>query len=260
MKAYKFDEAKGKELMDKVQEIVGQMSLGDFLTLSQKLKNDVTQKAELHFSSAAYYKMLALVAACDKEIAWDGIAYRDEEDANVFYITDIIVYPQMVSGATVETDDIPYMEWMNGLDDETFNHRRFNGHSHVNMGVTPSGTDTTYREQSILNIKDFFIYGIFNKRGDFNFQVYDVENNIIYDNGDVIFYTPEPDYSDWAKEEMLKYVTIRPVTTYQYPSTYTKPNTPATHKPVTSNAGKGFDKGYDDDDWYKGRYGSGWDH
>lgn len=251
MKTFKFNESKGKELVDKVQEIVGQLTLGDWLTLSQQLKNNVTQKAEVHFSSEAYYKMFALVDECSKEIAWDGIVYRDEESPNVFYITDIIVYPQMVSGATVDTDDIPYMEWLNGLDDETFNHRRFNGHSHVNMGTTPSGTDTTYREQSILNIKDFYIFGIFNKKHEFNFQVYDVENNIIYDNQDVVFYTPEPDYSAWAKQMMKEKVTEK-VYTYQQ-SQAAKPTTPVVNKPSTAKdwyertyGGKGYkDRGYD---------------
>lgn len=254
MKAYKFNEAKGKELVDKVQEIVGQLSISDFFTLSQQLKNVATKKAEVHFSSEAYYKMFALVDGCNKEIAWDGIVYRDEEQANVFYVTDIIVYPQKVTGATVETDDEPYMNWMNTLDDETFNHRRFNGHSHVNMGVTPSGTDTTYREQSILNINDFFIYGIFNKRKEHNFQIYDVENNIIYDNADIIFYIPEPDYSDWASQEMKEKVTER---------VYTNPNTtPATRTPYTQNVPSAGSAGNTSgagksgtDDWYQRLYG-----
>lgn len=222
MKTFKFNEGKGKELVDKVQEVVGQLSLGDWLTLSQQLKNK-TQKAEVHFSSQAYYKMWALVESCSKEIAWDGLVYRDEEASNIFYITDIIVYPQTVSGATVETDDVLYIDWLNSLDDESFKHRRFNGHSHVNMGVTPSGTDTTYREQSILNIKDFYIFGIFNKKHEFNFQIYDVENNIIYDNQDVTFYTPEPDYSDWAKQMMQEKVTEK-VYTYQPPAAKTNPH------------------------------------
>lgn len=249
MKTFKFNEGKGKELIDKVQEVVGQLSLGDWLTLSQQLKNNVTQKAEVHFSSQAYYKMFALVDACSKEIAWDGIAYRDEESPHIFYVTDIIVYPQMVSGATVDTDDAPYMEWLNSLDDETFNHRRFNGHSHVNMGTTPSGTDTTYREQSILNIKDFFIYGIFNKKHEFNFQIYDVENNIIYDNQDVIFYTPEPDYSDWAKQMMKENVTEK-VYSYQPPAakTNTYPNSKSYAEDWYNKTYGGknyYDKGYD---------------
>lgn len=239
MKTFKFSEDKGKELIDKVQEVVGQLSLGDWLTLSQQLKNK-TQKAEVHFSSQAYYKMWALVEACGKEIAWDGLVYRDEESSNIFYVTDIIVYPQMVSGATVDTDDIPYMEWLNSLDDETFNHRRFNGHSHVNMGVTPSGTDTTYREQSILNIKDFYIFGIFNKKHDFNFQIYDIENNIIYDTQDITFYTPEPDYSNWAQQMMKEKVTEK-VYTYQPPAAKTNPHASG--------------KQYAAEDWYQRTYG-----
>ena len=238
MKAYKFDEAKGNELVKQVQDIVGQLSIADFFILSQQIKNNVSTKAEVHFSSAAYYKMFALVDECSKEIAWDGIVHRDAEKPHVFYVTDIIVYPQKVSGATVETDDEAYMNWMNTLDDDTFNHRRFNGHSHVNMAVTPSGTDITYREQSILNIKDFFIYGVFNKRKEYNLQIYDVENNIIYDNADIIFYIPEPDYSDWAKNEIKERVTER-VYTYQ---------SPATKQTGSGNAGTA-------NDWYNRTYG-----
>lgn len=213
MKPYKFDGEKGKELKEQMKEFIGQLTLADILNLSQQLKSDVEQKAEVHFSSAAYYKMYALINECDKEIAWDGIVYRDEEKPHVFYVTDVIVYPQEVSGATVETDDEKYLEWLNSLDDETFNHRRFNGHSHVRMATTPSSTDTTYREQSVLNIPDFFIFGIFNKNNAFNFQIYDIENNIIYDNGDVLFYTPEPDYTQWAKEIIAEKVVAKKYTT-----------------------------------------------
>ena len=213
MKAYKFNKQTGEELKAKMMEFIGQLTMGEVLTLQQQLTDDNNKKAEVHFSSEAYYKMYALVDECDKEIAWDGIVYRDEEDPSVFYVKDIIVYPQKVSGATVETDDEQYLNWLNSLDDETFNHRRFNGHSHVRMATSPSGVDTTYREQSVLNIKDFFIFGIFNKSKSFNFQIYDIENNVIYENGDIIFYTPEPDYSAWAKSVIKEKVTEKKYTT-----------------------------------------------
>lgn len=235
MKAYKFDKDRSAELADKLKEVIGQMTLSDLLTLSQQIDKSVSQKAEVHFASAAYYKMLALVDKCDKEIAWDGLVYRDEENPHIFYVTDIIVYPQTVTGATVETDDELYLNWLNSLDDETYNHRRFNGHSHVNMAVSPSGTDTTYREQSILNINDFFIFGIFNKKHDFNFQIYDVENNIIYDKDDIIFYTPEPDYDGWALQVIQEHVKVRtytaPKTNYAAPSTTTPATTTSNHTP-----------------------------
>lgn len=218
MKAYLIDTEKTKGLKEKLQEFLGTLSDADYLALAESLtKKDFVsckgEKAEVHFSEKAYYKMYALVNGIDKEIAWDGIVERDPEKPHVFYITDIIVYPQIVAAATVETDDEKYIEWMNSLDDDTFNKRRFNGHSHVNMGVTPSSTDMTYREQSLKNVDDFFIYGIFNKKGDFHFEVYDIENNIVYENSDVIFYTPEPDYDPWAKEQIAANITEHKYTT-----------------------------------------------
>ena len=194
--------------------------------------------------------MYALVDECDKEIAWDGIVYRDEEKPYIFYITDIIVYPQEVSGATVETDDEKYLEWLNSLDDETFNHRRFNGHSHVRMGVTPSSTDTTYREQSVLNIPDFFIFGIFNKSKAFNFQIYDIENNIIYDSSDIIFYTPEPDYSEWAKDIIKEKVVTKKYTTYT--NTTTPSNSVSGNTNGNAGTGANNNSGYLYQQDYKG--------
>lgn len=235
MKSYKFDGQRGQALKNQLTEFMGQLSLSDIMNLSQQLQNDIERKAEVHFASAAYYKMLALIEECDKEIAWDGIVYRDETNSHIFHVTDVIVYPQEVSGATVETDDEKYLEWLNSLDDETFNHRRFNGHSHVRMGVTPSSVDTTYREQSVRNIPDFFIFGIFNKNGAFNFQIYDIENNLIYDNDDITFYTPEPDYSTWAKEVIKEQVAVKKYT-YQSTTTAAKSGTTNTSVSGSTNA------------------------
>ena len=218
MKAYKLAAEQSESMKKQLLEIIGQLSFGEILNLPNMVQDiikegqHVVKKAEVHFSREAYYKMNALVEECDKEIAWDGTVYRDEDNPHIFYINDIIVYPQEVTGVTVATDDKLYLDWLNSLDDETFNHRRFNGHSHVRMGVTPSSTDTTYREQSMLNINDFFIFGIFNKTGAFNFQIYDIENNLIYDNADIIFYTPEPDYSDWAKSVIKEKVSEKKYT------------------------------------------------
>lgn len=228
MKTYKYDQQTGEKIKNQLLENIGKLSIGEMLILQQHLANENSKKAEVHFSAQAYYKMYALVDQCEKEIAWDGTAYRDEEDPSVFYVTDVFVYPQQVSGATVETDDEEYINWMNSLDDETFNHRRFNGHSHVRMGVTPSGVDMTYREQSVLNVKDFFIFGIFNKNKAFDFQIYDIENNVIYENKDIDFYTPEPDYSSWAKEVIKEKVSEK-VAVYTSVTSAANKNTSVNH-------------------------------
>lgn len=200
-------ESFSEDFIDKIMEQFS-VSGGSVLTLIKALSKKVSKnKAEVHFSEDAFYKMQSLIAECDKEIGWDGFVYRDKEKPNVFYVTDIVVFPQQVTGATVDTEDEAYMEWMNCLTDEEFNHRRFNGHSHVKMSVSPSGTDINYRNESIKNVKDFFIYGIFNKSGECNLEVYDVENNIVYENKDIVWYTPEPDWSDWAKKQISEKLT-----------------------------------------------------
>lgn len=164
------------------------------------------ERVQIHFSEQAYYKMKELVYQCEKEVAWDGIVERDKENDRVFYIKDIIVYPQTVTASSVSTDDEKYAKWLMELDDETFQRRRFNGHSHVNMETSPSAVDLAYREQSVKNVKDFFIFGIFNKKGDCDFSVYDVENNLLYENEDIVLHFPLPDFSEWAKNEIEKNV------------------------------------------------------
>lgn len=202
-----FIEAKMEEMRKMLTS--AKFSTGDislkFSPEIKKLTGD--EKAQVHFSSAAYYKMKELVDQCSDEIAWDGTVVRDENDPKIFYIEDIFMYPQEVTAATVSTDDEKYQLWIQGLDDDTFNKRRFNGHSHVRMGVTPSGTDMTYREESMRNVKDFFIFGIFNKNDAHNLVIYDVENNILYEDSDITMYIPVPDYTDWAKEEIKNNLT-----------------------------------------------------
>lgn len=231
-----------------------------------KLKDE--EKVKIYFDEKAYYKMQELIKQSEKEIGWDGIVERDENDAKTFFIRDIIVFPQTVTGVTVNTDDEKYSVWINTLDDETFNKRRFNGHSHVRMGVTPSGTDMTYREQSLKNVKDFFIFGIFNKLDASNFAVYDIENNVIYDNDDIDMYIPIPDYSDWAKDVIKENVTQS--YSYSYPTAYSYnnshlPNKQVAQKFATQNQINKTPKvshvetyEYDEDYWneyYNERYG-----
>ena len=57
----------------------------------------------INFSAMAYLKMCTLVDMCDTECAWHGIVEANEERTR-FDICDILVYPQDVSGATVQTD------------------------------------------------------------------------------------------------------------------------------------------------------------
>lgn len=148
-------------------------------------------KPKLVLSSQAYLKIRALVKETDSEVAWKGTAYKGEDE---YFIDDIFVYPQYVTGATVDTEEDELLEWYNALDDNTFNNLRFQGHSHVNMGTSPSGTDERDQKttMSMLDKDDFYIFLITNKKDDMNWFIYDKAKNLIYENSDIDF---EIDYS-----------------------------------------------------------------
>jgi len=111
----------------------------------------------------AYNKMYALVTEFEDEVAWHGTVTRDGK--NEFTIEDVLIYPQEVTGSTVITDQKAYAEWLYEFDSETFNKIRMQGHSHVNMGVTPSGVDNTHRQGILDQLEEgmFYIFMIWNK-------------------------------------------------------------------------------------------------
>lgn len=148
---------------------------------------DDERKATIVYSPTAWFKTIMLVETQPKEVGWHGVCYRDEDTPNEFYIEDIIIYPQKVTGTTITPDPTEYTDWMNGLDDETFNHLRFHGHSHVNMAVFSSGTDEGFRNDRMSQLKDddFYVFQVFNKKGEIHSAIYDYRNNTLYENGDI---------------------------------------------------------------------------
>lgn len=148
----------------------------------------INRKATVYFAEVAWLKMQTLIREFDKEVAWHGIAYRgNDKSKDEYYITDILVYPQEVTGATVNTDQEKYEMWLMQHEDEVFNNIRMQGHSHVNMGTTPSSVDTTHQEKILAQLEDdmFYIFMIWNKRGEKTIKIYDLAKNILFDGNDV---------------------------------------------------------------------------
>lgn len=200
-------------------------------------------KAKLIIQLEAWAKIQALVDQCNKEIAWHGLVTKE---GNRYIMEDIIVFPQTVTGATVTSDDTEYSLWLAQQPDEIFNKIRAHGHSHVNMGVTPSGVDTTYQEDIIRNLNSFYIFSIFNKKGDNWCVIYDVEDNIVYEDKDIELYTPDANAIPWAKAAIKEYVKENK------PAAKPKKKTPLEEKEEDEYVyGNGYDYyGYD----YFGRY------
>ena len=147
----------------------------------------VEEKAILYFTETAWMKMSYLIAVFGSECAWHGIVERHGDDKSEFVVKDILVYPQNVTGATVNTDQKEYEDWLNALDDDTFNSLKFHGHSHVNMGVTPSSVDNEHQRGIVsqLNDSQFYIFGIFNKSGNRWLKIFDMKRNLAFEKDDI---------------------------------------------------------------------------
>lgn len=147
-------------------------------------------KANFIIKSVAWAKMLTLVTFFDKEIQWHGVVEKIND--NTFKLNDILVFPHEITSTTVVSNQEKYEEWLNNLDDDTFNHLRFHGHSHVNMGVTPSSVDMKYRENIMQTISPadenaYYIFIILNKKSEISAEIYDVSGNILYGTSDINF-------------------------------------------------------------------------
>lgn len=148
---------------------------------------NIDRKANVFFTKIAWDKMQALIKEFYKEIAWHGLAYRGEDGSDDYFITDILVYPQEVTASTVTTDQEKYQMWLMQQEDDVFNNIRMQGHSHVNMGVTPSSVDTSLYDRILDQLDDdmFYIFLIYNKKGDKTFKIYDLAKNVMFDTADV---------------------------------------------------------------------------
>lgn len=165
---------------------------------------NITRSAKVYFSEIAWLKMNALIREFDKEVAWHGVAYRGADpEKDEYIITDILVYPQEVTGVTVNTDQEEYQNWLMGQDDEVFNNIRMQGHSHVNMSTSPSGVDTAHQEKILEQLDDtmFYIFLIYNKRGEKTIKIYDLAKNILFETSDVVVSVIE---SEFGMEKFIR--------------------------------------------------------
>lgn len=152
--------------------------------------------------------MTTLVARYDTEVQWHGQVRRLSDFE--FEIFDIIVPPHEVSGTTVTSEYRPYCEWLNGLDDETFTTVKFHGHSHVNMSVSPSGTDTKYRLDLVTQLPKptdvndvFYIFFIVNKKHEWSAEIYDFTNDALYSSDEIVLETVFDDYGEDTLEGFI---------------------------------------------------------
>lgn len=159
-------------------------------------------KAVIVFTPLAYTKMLSLLMSFDSEVAWHGVGRRIE--GAQFLISDILVYPQTVTGSTVEMDTEAYAMWlMENDEDDRFNNIVMQGHSHVTFGTTPSSVDTKHQDEILAQLTDdmYYIFMIWNKKLEHTTKIYDLANNTLYENGDISYAVADENYE---LEEFVK--------------------------------------------------------
>ena len=171
--------------------------------LEEYMNERQSAEPQVFITSEAYIKMRTLVDKTSTELGWYGFVSKLPGLNNVYVIEDIIVYPQKVTGATCEQDEDRMFEFEMSLTTEQVRARRFQAHSHVNMGVTPSGVDEAFYQDLLSQVRDYYIIMVTNKRGDNHIRFYDMENNIVYTELELkVLLDNGTDVDKWYQEEV----------------------------------------------------------
>ena len=190
MKPYKMTSEQKKKLLNEImkeaKEKVDEFEYSSTTTsfsFEKEYSETIKDKILLIYEPYAWLKMKALVSKFSSEIGWYGLV-KKLSDAK-YYIYDVKICKQKVNGARV-IDGSPDNEFYENLGDD-IDYLHFQAHSHVNMGTQPSGTDTDNQVNTIQNMggEGFFIFQIWNKQGEINTFLYDLDKNLVYDRNDI---------------------------------------------------------------------------
>lgn len=173
-------------------------------------------KTKVLITYDALAKQQALVDQCDQEIGWFGLVdmIKLDNGTEVPMVYDILVPPQVVSGGSVEQGIEEGAEF--SLADflrenaDVASKMKYYGHSHVNFGVTPSGTD-------LNQIQDWEDYGIpymisyiENKKGESYCRLDQFKPRMLVSDVELV---PVPDgrIENWAAEQISDHVTVKKI-------------------------------------------------
>jgi hypothetical protein len=150
----------------------------------------------VYVSPLANAKMQYYVDIVSDEVGWLGTV--EELECGDYYIDDVYLFDQEVNGATTEISEDSLSEFAtemlkqpDGMD--IMNKMRFWGHSHINMATGPSAQDNSQMDTFASSGHDFFIRGIFNKKGEVNLSIYHYGRGVIFHHVEWQIYTEETD-------------------------------------------------------------------
>ena len=178
------------------------------------------RRYRLYFLKKAYDKMRLYVELCEQEIGWLGYVEK-LQDGTGYMVTDVFLLDQEVHATTTELSPTAIIDYYNELDeagrDNFLKKCKLWGHSHVNMGTTPSGQDDTQGLELSKDVDDFYIRLITNKKGEYNITFYDKEIKAKVMTDEVILYSPEGiELRKEIQEEIKQKVKQKTYTTSSY--------------------------------------------
>lgn len=133
-------------------------------------------------SKTSAAKIKTLVNLFDREVGWHGIVYHDKPD--IYYISDILVHPQYTSATFTDTVQSEYNDWLLSFSEKQFMQIRYQGHSHVNMGVFVSADDHKHQHsivEQFMQPDDYYIFSIHNKRNEQLFRLFESSSTNVYE-------------------------------------------------------------------------------
>ena len=157
-------------------------------TYKYEYEKNKFKKAKLWYTPEAWAKMTGLVDSFEGEVGWHGVIERLTD--NEWMVSDIIVYPQTVTAAHVDTDEKEFHDWWMEQQEAYADQEvslNFQGHSHVNMSVSPSATDLEDQQTKMADMKHhgFYVFTIQNKKREHKTWIYDYDNNVAYMPNDI---------------------------------------------------------------------------
>lgn len=183
--------------------------------IERKVERAEKPAPRVFYTAEVYDLIKFLVAHCEKEVGWLGMV---DTIGNDYLITAIYVPEQEVHGTETDIDaDAMAALAMEILDANEDPSKLFYwGHSHVNMGVSPSGQDEQQVDEYLVNCPGF-IRGIYNKKGDSKVDVFLPEEGIVWQCCENRIYSPglTPEQEAQFKEQIkrnVKEFSFRPST------------------------------------------------
>lgn len=145
---------------------------------------------DLFIKAEAKAKMEMYCDLSDGEIGW--LAFVEKVGNSGYLITDCVLLKQEVNGTTTEIDPSALIEFWNETPVEEQCKIKCWGHSHVNMGVTPSGQDDSQMEY-FKDGNPWFIRLITNKKREYHIDIFDYEHGVKVhmDQSDLQVYNPK---------------------------------------------------------------------